>query len=61
MQTSFSLAQLADPDMGDTRTPLRPSAHDTHASRAAILTIMGALGVVLLVLGWALGAFLEWW
>lgn len=54
-------AQLADPDMGYTRTPLRPSQHDTHASRAPILAIMGALGVVLLVLAWSLGAFLEWW
>ena len=54
-------ARLVDPDMGQTRTPLRPSMQRKLDTHTPIVVLAVALGVVLLVLGWALGAFLEWW
>ena len=54
-------ARLSDPDKGHMRTPLRPSMQRRLDTGLPIMVLGGALTVVLLVLGWALGKFLEWW
>lgn len=55
------VARLADPDMGRTRAPLRNTVALAQQYRTPIIVVASALAVVMLVMAWALGAWLEWW
>lgn len=55
------LARLADPDMGQTRAPLRATAEEDDGWSVPVILIVVALVLVVGVMAWAMGAWVEWW
>ena len=55
------VARLADPDRGRTLAPLGNTQVLAQQHRSPIVAVGSALAVVMLVLAWSMGAWLEWW